>query len=83
MTDTEIDYDSDLTPEEVEDLDYILLNVSKNLWVSEDGFTSDKSRARVCKRPEALGQFLESCKANAADYNVPIRLMDILAAELL
>ena len=65
------------------DLDYILLNVSKNLWVGPDGtHTKVPSEAAVLKRIPALDQFINDCKNNAGDYNVPVRLQDLVACSM-
>lgn len=65
------------------DLDYILLNVSRNLWVAPDSqYTKEPGEALVLKRLPALDQFVEACKANNGDYNVPVRLQDLVACSM-
>ena len=65
---------------ELNNIDYILMNVSRNLWVAPDGaYTKEPSEALVLKRIPALDQFVEACKSNAGDYNVPVRLQDLVA----
>jgi hypothetical protein len=65
------------------DLDYILLNVSRNLWVAPEGqYTKVPSEAATLKRIPALDQFISDCKNNAPDYNVPVRLQDLVACSM-
>lgn len=70
------------------DIDFILLNVSRNLWVGPDGpdgkptYTNEAGQAKVLKRLPALDQFVEACKANAGDYDVPIRLQDLVSCSM-
>lgn len=64
-------------------LDYVLLNVSRNLWVGPNGtYTKEPGEAVTMKRLPALDQFIESCKANSGDYNVPVRLQDLVACSM-
>ena len=67
---------------ELNNIDYILMNVSRNLWVAPDGYTKEPSEALVLKRIPALDQFVEACKNNAGDYNVPVRLQDLVACSM-
>lgn len=65
------------------DIDYVLMNVSRNLWVGPNGtFTKDAGEAAVFKRIPALDQFVEACKSNASDFNVPVRLQDLVLSKM-
>jgi hypothetical protein len=69
------------------ELTYVLVNVSRNLWVGPiiDGvqtYTKDASEAAQFKRLAALDQFIEDCKREAGDYNVPVRVQDLVACQM-
>ena len=76
--------------EALDALEYILLDVSKNLWLAPDGFsdgknpigfTTEPGEAKRVLRPLALSQFVESCN-KGADYRVPVRVVDIVACSM-
>lgn len=46
------------------------------------GFTSELSEALMVKRPLALQQFLVDCRRDATDYNIPVRVVDLVACQL-
>ena len=65
---------------ELNELDYIMLNTEKNLWVGKETgkFVKDPSEALVLKRMPALQRFVDTANAkNGADYDVPVRLIDL------
>ena len=75
-------------------LEYILLDVSVNLWVAPDGFvaangqkdippgyTTEVSEAKRVLRKPALQQFVDACN-RGSDYKVPLRVVDIVASAM-
>ena len=79
------------------DLDYVMLSVTHNQWLKEGGqfkasdkglvwsgsHTIDLDTAVRVKRPIALQQFEDSCNHNSTEYNVPVRVVDIVMCMML
>lgn len=70
------------------DLDYYLINVSRSKWVGpldakgNRTYSKDVADAAMFKRIEALDQFIEACRNNATDYDVPVRVRDLVACQM-